>query len=202
MLGIYVSDHPLRDIEETVRAAAQYSLGELDELADGTIAWFAGIVTSVDSRPTKRGAMMASAVLEDLDGSVEAVLFPQVYERARDIVQVDTVLRMRAKFEDGERGKKLMVMEVEPFDGAEFAQPPKRLVVRADGEALVNGRAEALKKILMHFPGRDFVELHVWDAGQEKTIVCRMPERVNAEANGLHAELMEMFGAEAVGDPV
>jgi len=137
-------------------------------------------------------------VLEDLDGSAEGVLFPQLYEKARDILEVDAVVRVKARFEDGDRGKKLMVSEIEPFDGSEFAQPPTRVVVHADGEVLVNGRAEALKKVLMHFPGRDFVELHVWDAEAEKTIVCRMPERVNAEAAGLHAELMEMFGAEAV----
>ncbi|HSK47885.1 MAG TPA: DNA polymerase III subunit alpha [Coriobacteriia bacterium] len=198
MLGIYVSDHPLREIEEIVRGAAQHSLGDVEEMADGTTGWFAGIIASLDRRPTKKGAMMAIAVLEDLDGSIEAVLFPQTYERFRDIIEVDEVLRFKAKLEDSDRGKKLMVMEVEPFDGDEFAQPPKRIVVRADGDALGNGRAAALKKVLTHFPGRDFVDLHVWDAENERTIVCTMPERVNAEANGLHAELMEMFGASAI----
>jgi len=198
MLGIYVSDHPLREIEEAVRAAAQYSLGDVEELVDGTTGWFAGIIASLDVRPTKKGAMMAIAVLEDLDGSLEAVLFPQTYEKNRGILEVDKVLRFKAKLEDSDRGKKLMVMEVEPFEDGEFAQPPKRVVVRADGNALVNGRAESLKKILRHFPGRDFVDLHVWDSENDKTIVCTMPERVNAEANGLYAELMEMFGAEAI----
>jgi hypothetical protein len=31
MLGIYVSDHPLREIADAVRQAADYSLGDIDE---------------------------------------------------------------------------------------------------------------------------------------------------------------------------
>jgi DNA polymerase-3 subunit alpha len=198
MLGIYVSDHPLKAIEESVRSAAQYSLGELEELPGETTGWFAGLIASVDRRPTRKGAMMATAMLEDLDGAAEMVLFPQTLERYRDIVEPDAVVRMKARVDDTDRGKKLIVLEIEPFDGTEFAEPPKRVVVTADGNALVNGRAEALKKVLMHFPGRDFVELRVWDAENERTIVCTMPERVNAEASGLHAELMEMFGADSI----
>jgi DNA polymerase-3 subunit alpha len=198
MLGIYVSDHPLKAVEESVRSAAQYSVGELEELPGDTVAWFAGLIVSVDRRATRKGAMMAIATFEDLDGAAELVVFPQTLERHREFIDVDKVLRVRARVDDTDRGKKLVVMEIEPFDGSEFAQPPKHVVVTADGDALVNGRADALKKILMHFPGRDFVELRVWDAEQERTIVCTMPERVNAEAGGLHAELVEMFGAGSI----
>ncbi|HET6351111.1 MAG TPA: DNA polymerase III subunit alpha [Coriobacteriia bacterium] len=196
MLGIYVSDHPLRDIEDVVRAHSDGSLGE--ELAAGTTCWFAGMLSSVALKPTKKGPMMAIATLEDLDGSIEAVLFPAMLEKYRELIVEDAVLRLKGKIEEDDRGRKLIVLDIEPFDGAEFAAPPKRVVIRADGNALVNGRAAALKKTLTHFPGRDIVELHVWDAAQERTIVATMPERVNAEANGLYAELMEMFGAEAV----
>jgi len=52
--------------------------------------------------------------------------------------------------------------------------------------------------VLENFPGRDFVEMHVWDEAQNKTIVCKMGETVNKDANGLHAELIELFGGEAV----
>jgi hypothetical protein len=40
--------------------------------------------------------------------------------------------------------------------------------------------------------------MHVWDAENQRTVVCTMGERVNADANGLFAELMELFGGDAV----
>ena len=38
----------------------------------------------------------------------------------------------------------------------------------------------------------------MWDDENRKTVVCTMPERINADASGLHAELMEIFGGDAV----
>ncbi len=196
MLGIFVSDHPLRDIEPAVRNAADCSLG--DELKAGTTCWFAGMLSSVSLKPTKKGPMMAVVTLEDLDGSIEAVLFPTMLERVRDLIVEDAVLRVKGKVEEDDRGRKLIVLEIEPFDGAEFAKPPRKVVVRTDAGALVNGRADKLKRILTHFPGLDIVEMHVWDAERQRTVVCTMPERVNADANGLYAELMEIFGGDSV----
>jgi DNA polymerase-3 subunit alpha len=196
MLGIFVSDHPLKEFEATVRAAADYSLG--DELAAGSVGWFAGMLSSVTIKPTKKGPMMAIVSLEDLDGSIEAVLFPQVLERVRDLVVEDAVLRVKGKVEEDDRGRKIIVETLEPFDGSAFSAPPKKVVVHTDAGALVNGRADALKRILTQFPGRDTVEMHVWDADNQRTVVCKMAERVNADANGLHAELMELFGSEAL----
>jgi DNA polymerase-3 subunit alpha len=198
MLGIYVSDHPLREIAETIRRAADYSLGDLDELPDGTTGWFAGILSSVAPRPTKKGAMMAIATLEDLDGSIETVLFPQTYDAYRDLVAVDEVVRVRAKLEDSDRGKKLIASEVMRFDGEAFAKPPSRIVVTTDAGAISNGRLARLTDSLSRFPGRDVVELHVWEEDEGKTIVFKMPQTVDGAANGLHAELLEIFGAQAV----
>jgi len=198
MLGIYVSDHPLKEIEEQVRRAADFSLGDADELKDGTSGWFAGMLASVDLRPTKKGPLMAICTLEDLDGALEAVIFPNVLERYRDLIKPEAVVRLRSKLEASDRGKKLIVAEVEPFDGEAFAKPPRKVIIKTDGGALVNGRAVTLREILGHFPGRDVVEMHVFDAEKDRTVVCTMQERVNADANGLYAELMEVFGPEAV----
>ncbi len=198
MLGIYVSDHPLREIESALRAAQESSLVDVDTLVGGRESWFAGLVSSVARKPTKKGTMMAVLGFEDLDGSAEVVMFPQVYERFRDVIQEDAVLRIKAKVEVDDRGTKLIASDVQPFDGDHFSAPPRRIVVSADGGALVNGRATRLKEILTQYPGRDMVELHVRDEENDRTIVCAMPQRVNGESSALHAELRELFGIAAV----
>ncbi len=197
MLGIYVSDHPLKEIAEEVRRASDYSLGDVEVLKDGTTGWFAGMLSAVALKPTKKGPMMAIVTLEDLDGSIEAVLFPQTLEKCRDVVKVDAVVRLRAKLEDSDRGKKLIVAEFEPFDGAAFGKAPEKLTIKTDAGVLVNGRREKLVRILQHYPGRDYVELQLLDE-DGNTIVARMPQTVNREANGLHAELIELFGGDSI----
>ena len=199
MLGIYVSDHPLREIAEQVREASDYSIGAVDTLKDGTVGWFAGILTAVVLRPTKKGPMMATVTIEDMDGSIEAVFFPNTLEKFRDLIKVDAVVCIKAKLEDSDRGKKLMVLELKPFDGEAFCKPPGVLRIRTDSGVLVNGRREKLVRILEHYPGRDVVELLVTDPNGN-TLVAHMPQKVNREVPGLHAELIELFGGDSITD--
>ncbi|MCL2503770.1 MAG: DNA polymerase III subunit alpha [Coriobacteriia bacterium] len=198
MLGIYVSDHPLSEVADAVRNAADYSLAEIAELEDGASGWFAGIITALDRRPTKRGTMMANVLLEDIEGSAEAIFFPQMYERCREILQIDNVVRIRGKIEDSDRGKKIMAYEAEEFDERKYAVLQKKLVVKIGADALTNGQTGEIRSILKHFPGKDPIELHVWDQERGKTIKCRMSEEVDSSAGGLRAELIDLFGADAI----
>jgi hypothetical protein len=104
---------------------------------------------------------------------------------------------MRAKLEDSDRGKKLIVSELEPFDGKAFRKPPEVLPIRTDAGVLVNGRREKLVHILEHYPGQDIVELHVTDE-DGNMIVARMQQTVDCTAQGLYAELIELFGGDAI----
>ncbi len=149
MLGIYVSDHPLREIAEVIAAARTMSLGATDEFRDGMGGWFAGIISAFDRVATKAGKLMATFTLEDLEGSMDGVLFPQVYEKYRDIVGLDMVVRMRAKVERSDRGLKLIVHEIEPLsESGQFERPPGTLMVRADLDFLGNGGGVQFKEIL------------------------------------------------------
>ncbi len=200
MLGIFVSGHPLRANEDAVRAAADVSLGDIDESMNGRTCWFAGMLLGIARKPTRKGSLMATATLEDLDGAIEVVFFPSTLEAYRDLINEEAVVRMRAKYEVDDRGQKLIVAEVEAFDGTVFAKQPAKVIVNTDAGALVNGRVDALKRALTHYPGSDVVELHVWDAEKARTIVCAIPERVNADASGLYAELRHTFGVDAITD--
>jgi DNA polymerase-3 subunit alpha len=199
MLGIYVSDHPLREIEPLIASARTLSLGDVDEFRDGQTGWFAGIVSSLERIATRSGKLMATLTLEDTEGAMDAVLFPQVYERYRDVVAIDQVIRVRAKVERADRGTKLIVQEVEPLgaDGR-FGRPPGTLTVRADVTVLSNGGGQRFKEILARYPGRDGVMVELVNGTGVKRL--KMPDemRVDAAAPGLHAELKELLGDGAV----
>ncbi len=139
MLGIYVSDHPLRQLEELVRSAATLSLGDADELKDGTVGWFAGILTKADKVVTKNGKQMINYTLEDLDGSMEGAVFGNAYGRFEGVMAEDAIVRVRAKVEVNDRGRKLNTIEVQPLgDEGRFARPPGVLGVRMEAEALAS----------------------------------------------------------------
>jgi len=199
MLGIYVSDHPLREIEGTVRASRDLSIGDQDEFRDGTTGWFAGIITSRRKFVNKKGRMMMNYVLEDLEGSMEGVLFPHMCERFCDLMEEDAIVRLQAKVEVNERGRKLLTQEVQPLVASgKFERAPSAVHLRVDGSLLTNGGSTALKGILHRYPGRDQVHAHVNDQSTERVLKFPDELKVDAAATGLHAELKELLGEESV----
>ena len=199
MLGIYVSDHPLAEIRDTIERARTMSLGATDEFRDGQSGWFAGIVSGFERIATKAGKLMATFTLEDLEGSMEGVLFPQTYEKYRDTIAVDMVVRVRAKVERSDRGLKLIAHEIEPLAASgEFERPPQALMVRAPIELLANGNGTRFKDILSRYPGRDHVVVQLQTGNGAKQLKMGEEYRVDATSSGLHAELKELLGADAV----
>ncbi|MCL5887233.1 MAG: DNA polymerase III subunit alpha [Actinobacteria bacterium] len=195
MLGIYVSDHPLKAIAGKIREAADYSLLEVEDLPAGTIARFAGILSAVDRKPTRAGKMMAIMTLEDLGGSVEAVLFPQMFDKFRDLIAEEAQVCLKAKIEEDDRGRKLIVMDVTALEPTERVRKPGKVVVETDHAAIANGRFDELKELVDRYPGSDTLELHLRGSGSVRVFACGMVDRYE---NGLHAGLMEMFGGACV----
>ncbi len=84
LLGLYLSDHPLKEIAEAIGPYVTAYSGDLrDESLDQQRVVVGGIVTGVRTVITKARATMAIATVEDLQGSIEVVVFPRLYETTR-----------------------------------------------------------------------------------------------------------------------
>ena len=82
LLGIYLSNHPLREIETVLPDYVNTWSGDLkDESLEGQRVVVGGIVAGSRTIITKARATMAVVTLEDLQGSIEVVVFPRLYEQ-------------------------------------------------------------------------------------------------------------------------
>ncbi len=82
LLGLYLSDHPMGEVAERVGQFVTAYSGDLkDESLDGQRVVLGGIVTGIRSVITKSKSTMAVVTLEDLQGTLEVVVFPRTYEQ-------------------------------------------------------------------------------------------------------------------------
>ena len=82
LLGLYLSEHPMGEVAERVgRFVTAYSSDLRDESLDGQRVVVGGIVTGVRVVITKAKSTMAIVTLEDLQGTIEVVVFPRLYEQ-------------------------------------------------------------------------------------------------------------------------
>ncbi len=97
LVGAYISDHPLSrvwaDLEETITVLT----GQIDETVDGQNVTVAGLVNRVRPTLTKKGAPMAFAQIEDLQGTVEVVIFPGVWAQTKELWELESILVVRGR---------------------------------------------------------------------------------------------------------
>lgn len=120
LLGFYISDHPLKSVQEAARILAPINLNTIDEQADNVTVSVIAMLTNVKPVTTKKGDRMAILTIEDLTGQVEAVVFPKSFERIGSLITVDARLMIWGKVDKrGERAQ-LIVDDAEPIEAVQL----------------------------------------------------------------------------------
>jgi hypothetical protein len=119
LLGLYLSEHPMGEVAEQVGAfVTAYSADLKDESLDGERVVVAGIVTGFRTIVTKSKSTMGVATLEDLQGTVEVVVFPKLYEQTPGTWTEGTILLVVGRIDH--RGEEVSILAdlVTDWDGA------------------------------------------------------------------------------------
>ncbi|MCR4278477.1 MAG: DNA polymerase III subunit alpha [bacterium] len=91
LLGLYVSDHPFRELEAKLGDFC-IPVNELSEYTKEKKVRTGGIITMTKKILTKKGEPMLFARIEDTRGDIEAVVFPRVYKERPELWELDTPL--------------------------------------------------------------------------------------------------------------
>jgi DNA polymerase-3 subunit alpha len=112
LLGSYVSDHPLASrIDELSRVVTHYS-GEINESMDGEKVIVAGEICAIRPYLTRAGKEMGFLSLEDLQGTIELVVFQRLWEKISSEVELNQIVVIEGRV-DANRGEaKLLVDSV------------------------------------------------------------------------------------------
>ncbi len=125
MTGVYISGHPLEDVEDLLGLGFTTVADVLDMAAsenhgaeyDGRMVSMAGILAEARGKMTKKGQMMGLMTLEDLTGQIEGLVFPRMYERYASLLSVDGMVIVDGKLSFREdEDPKLLVDAVRPLD--------------------------------------------------------------------------------------
>jgi DNA polymerase-3 subunit alpha len=192
MLGLYVSDHPLMGAEASLRKRTECTITELEGVEDGAMRTIGGLVTNLQRKWTKKGDLMAVFILEDLQTSIEVMVFPKTMQLYGHLLEDDAVVIVKGRVDTRDDQPKLMVTDLEKFEPIADGGTPVRINLTPN--ALSEPMLANLKGLLNEHPGESQVFLHLG-----ATKVLRLPDEfcVNA-STGLVAELRVLLGPDAV----
>ncbi|MEE8704176.1 MAG: DNA polymerase III subunit alpha [Olsenella sp.] len=223
VLGLYVSDHPLRPYEYALTKARDYQISELTaseeytnpatgatqtryKVPEGESIRLAGMVSAVQKKTTKNGDSMAIVTLEDMEGEITLVVFPKLYKECAATLagevdeetgetQGDVFVKVSGKLERSDRGDQIICSTVEPLELNDRTNRPKVFEVMMPSRMLSRGRMEQLGSIFSRYAGLDRVEILVEGASGE-TLRMALPTRVDAHNMVLRAEVCDLLGKE------
>ena len=160
MLGVYLSGHPLDDYAEAIRrietitTEALIHEEESDQVPDGATVTLAGIIATRKTLVTKKNNMMAFLQLEDLKGSVEVIVFPNVYERCRDLIREDQVIVVHGKINRKEdEAPKVLAEKISAIDDIRNLPGSVPVKLRIPEEAEEAEMLEKMKLVMTAHPG-------------------------------------------------
>jgi DNA polymerase-3 subunit alpha len=130
-IGFYLSGHPLGVYLEKMHAICSADSSTLENLAQGDEVTLGGLISSVRAVRSRKGDMWAQVRLEDLNGFVELLVFPEAYKRIADRLQPDAAVFVRGRVNPDESGPpKVNVTDLVPLDTVSPPPLPDNLLVR------------------------------------------------------------------------
>lgn len=138
MLGVYLSGHPLDEYRQLIAdnttastldltsGGEEFTSGRDDgdsmvintsKFRDGDFVILAGMLSGVRTMITRKSQEMARLTLEDFDGVIDAIAFPKVYERKRNIIRNDQIVGLsgRVSFKD-ESDAEILIEDIVPVE--------------------------------------------------------------------------------------
>jgi DNA polymerase-3 subunit alpha len=200
MLGLYVSDHPLYGVEQLLANSTDLGIGALlaEDRTDGAIVTVGGLVTGVSRKMTRNGGNpWAIVTLEDLEGGIEVMVFPQMYATVGTQLVEDAVLIVKGRLDLREEDTpKLVAMEVTVPNLSDAVAGPVVLTLAA--ARCVPPVIDALKEVLATHPGLTEVQLQLQNGA--RTTVLRLDDRYRvAPTPALFGDLKALLGPSCLG---
>ena len=192
MLGLYVSDHPLMGAEASLRRLTQCTIDELRDGQEGELKTTGGVVTSLVRKYTKKGELMGTFALEDLQASVECWVFPRVMLEVGHLLADDAIVTVKGRLDKREEPPKVIVSEVRRIEvTADDSVGPLKLHLPLS--TLTDDCLDRLKRLLLDHPGEAPVLLQVGDK------VLKLSDEFRVESrHGLLGEIRVLLGANSV----
>jgi DNA polymerase-3 subunit alpha len=208
-IGLFLSMHPLKEVREALVARCDRPLGELSKCKDGDWVTAGGIIIACKKLRTKKGDPMMFATLDDLEGQVELIVFGNALAEYDGVLDVDSVVLVRGRVDNGERGTSLIVQTVEKFDpsheeveaartaAALAAKGPEPMMLILDAASLPASIIDELKHVFGNHLGVAEVVLDIRTSQGPRTLRLGPDFRVNPTPS-LRAELARILGPEAL----
>src|SRR5262245_46911698 len=167
-LGLYLSGHPVDRYAASLKQLGAKTIGDLvtsPVTSPSDNGWgpkgpkpiepetsLGGIIATVRPLKTRKGDRMAVFTLEDSQGNLEVVVFPEAFQRSATMIEAGKLVLVRGRVERDEEIVRMLAADVAPLDtvrerlarevAIHLRRPADRTVLEALGEIFARHRGD------------------------------------------------------------
>ncbi|MEK7308493.1 MAG: DNA polymerase III subunit alpha [Nitrospirota bacterium] len=218
-LGFYITGHPLNKYKEKFEQFSVTPTYKLQDLQDKENVYVGGILRGIRKIQTRRtGDLMAYVTIEDLYGTVELIVFPDLYRETVNVISKDIPVIISGHIDKNDKGLKIIAKEIilleidgkisehamqslKTYNGNRNSKPKTMnsdsrfrtltLMLYANTEA---EHLEKLKNILSKYSGSNSVNVHLKIISPEQWETLILTGQHVTPSNGMISEIEEFLG--------
>ena len=194
LLGFYLSGHPLDRYKVEMRTFTNANSQKLPGMKQDSGVVLIGMIIDVRATVTKKdGRRMAIVRLEDLYGRIEAVVFPDAFERVAGNIRDGAVVLIKGKVSIRDSGVNVMVDDLQDIGAIYNAVR----TIRIDMTKTDPARLKLIKQKLERFPGKVPVHLQI-DTKNFRSVEIKVGSQLHVSPSEvLMEEIKRIVGEEA-----
>jgi DNA polymerase-3 subunit alpha len=162
LLGFYVTGHPLDAYRELIEGGAYMRINDLADQEDKGVVKIAGSISAFDKKLTrKEGKPFAILTVEDFTGSVEVMVWADVYAKSAKEIDKGKIVTVTGKLDKREDGVRIVANEIGPMSSRKSVEA---LTIDIPIEKANEQRLIAIRDLVRQFPGIQPLYLRFWSA--------------------------------------
>jgi len=197
MIGFYVTSHPLSRFSKILKTYASATSSTLNKFKDQDEVSIGGLIQTKKEILTKKGHKMAFVTLEDLEGSVEVVVFSKLYLSLQELLTEDQTVYLKARVDMRDDIPKLIANDI--FLLSDVTKKMTRvLTIDLSTAGLDLETLKKVQKILLSNKGDVPVYLTFKDPMGKRTIMSSGESYKVSSSEELFDQVKEVLGDDAI----
>jgi DNA polymerase-3 subunit alpha len=181
LLGFYFSSHPLDNLQEFFKKKNTISLSQALEIKKNNDLLVLGVmVNKVRKITTKKGDVMAFLTIEDKTAKTEAVVFPKVYEKLKDVLEENKPILIAGRINVRDGQKSVIVQKAKYVDQKKHSSKFDGVTFRIN-PIHTQEEISSLKEYIKDSVGDTPVKIIVNDGETNNTVILNKTIAMNQE---------------------
>ena len=148
-IGFYLSGHPLLEYKDFIKFGFNSTI-EKEEWKDDQEVKLVGAITEIKTKRTQRGELWANVELSDMDGTINILVFPNIYKETMELLTEGNVVVIEGTVREEEENKSVIAKSIQPLTKEAF-EKINEIIIKLDEDDFTDNFLHKLKTTIEKF---------------------------------------------------